>query len=71
MPYYDYSCVTCGSKFEVFQHMDEEPLVERVHVNNSKFAYCHGPVERLISVPSLRFVGKGFYVNDYPKNGSC
>ena len=68
MPYYDYKCATCGKIIEVFQHMEEEPLTKRVHVDDRNFTHCYGPVERVISAPSLKFVGKGFYVNDYPKN---
>jgi putative FmdB family regulatory protein len=64
---YDYKCLTCGKKFEVFQHMDEKPFNIHPHdgPNNS---ICSGPMERQIALPSIRFVGSGFYVNDYKKN---
>jgi predicted nucleic acid-binding Zn ribbon protein len=73
MPYYEYECRECGKVFSIFQHMDEKHLQHYTHeLKNFKLypGICNGPVERRISVPSLKFVGKGFHINDYPKDGS-
>jgi predicted nucleic acid-binding Zn ribbon protein len=71
MPYFDYECKTCGRVFEAFQPMNEEPLDHIAHMTDNDYLKvhslnsCYGPVERKISVPSLKFVGSGFFVNDY------
>jgi putative FmdB family regulatory protein len=62
MPLYEYKCKLCGKKFEVLQHFADKHLT--VHEG------CGGPVERLLSVPSFRFKGTGWYVTDYGHNGS-
>lgn len=61
MPIYEYNCKRCGKNFEVRQKFVDEPL--KVHET------CGGEVQRLISVPSLRFKGTGWYVTDYGRNG--
>ena len=61
MPLYEYRCQNCKKKFEVLQKINSEPLLECI--------YCHGPVEKLISVSSFQFKGSGWYVTDY-KNKS-
>jgi putative FmdB family regulatory protein len=61
MPRYEYKCEGCGEVFEIQQKFADEPLT--VHQK------CGGRVERLISAPSLRFKGSGWYVNDYAKGG--
>ena len=72
MPYYEYHCLECDKIFEIFQHMDEPELRYSKHTHgsvtdNDQFLLrCSGPIERKISAPMLKFVGKGFYVNDYP-----
>lgn len=57
MPLYEYSCSSCGKKFEVIQKFSDEPL--SVHEG------CGGAVERLISPPAFHFKGTGWYVTDY------
>ena len=57
MPVYEYKCEKCGDLFEVRQKFADEPVT--IHEK------CGGPVERLISVPSLQFKGSGFYLTDY------
>lgn len=59
MPLYEYKCSSCGETFEVRQKFSDEPLT--VHEK------CGGPVERLISLSSLKFKGTGWYVTDYAK----
>jgi putative FmdB family regulatory protein len=61
MPLYEYRCSECHRVFEVIQKFSDAPL--EVHEG------CGGPVERLLSAPSLRFKGTGWYVTDY-KNGA-
>ncbi|MBZ5623248.1 MAG: zinc ribbon domain-containing protein [Acidobacteriia bacterium] len=61
MPLYEYRCHQCKKTFEVRQKFADEPLT--MHED------CGGEAERLISVPSLRFKGTGWYVNDYGRGG--
>ncbi|MEE8112626.1 MAG: FmdB family zinc ribbon protein [Acidobacteriota bacterium] len=62
MPLYEYECNACHDRFEVIQKVDED------HVNTCK--KCGGKVRRLISAPSFRFRGTGWYVTDYGKGKS-
>jgi putative FmdB family regulatory protein len=63
MPIYEYQCEACGGVFEKIQKFSDEPLT--VHQD------CGGHVHRLVSAPSLRFKGTGWYITDYAKgNGS-
>ena len=62
MPTYDYQCLDCGTKFELFQNMTEDPIQECPD--------CHGKVKRLIGAGSgLIFKGSGFYTTDYRGDG--
>lgn len=62
MPTYDYKCLSCSYKFEVFQSMNSK-LIEVC-------PKCGGKVKRLIGAGSGPiFKGKGFYQTDY-KNSS-
>jgi len=64
MPIYEYKCNSCGKKFEKIEKFSDSPL--ETHEE------CGGPVERLISAPTLQFKGTGWYVTDYAKsNGSA
>ena len=64
MPLYEYQCQGCGKTFEIIQKFSDEPLT--VH------GECGGEVHRLLSAPSLRFKGTGWYVTDYARgNGSA
>ncbi|HMN48208.1 MAG TPA: zinc ribbon domain-containing protein [Ignavibacteriaceae bacterium] len=66
MPTYDYKCLSCSYKFEVFQSMNSK-LIEEC-------PKCGGKVKRLIGAGSGPiFKGKGFYQTDYKnptKSGS-
>jgi putative FmdB family regulatory protein len=64
MPTYDYVCKNCGYKFDAFQSMKEDLLVE--------CPQCHQPkLQRLISAGAgLLFKGSGFYLTDYKKSSS-
>ena len=63
MPTYEYECMECKYRFEVFQSMKDEPV--------KKCRKCNGDVRRLF-VPGagIIFKGPGFYVTDYKKNDS-
>ncbi len=62
MPTYDYKCLECGHKFEMFQSMTAEPV--------NKCPECGGKVKRLIGAGAgAIFKGSGFYQTDY-KNSS-
>lgn len=69
MPYYEYECKKCGAVFNVIQHMDDEPLKTHDEMRDEEytgnFKYCDGILELKINAPFLKFVGPGFYVNDY------
>ncbi len=63
MPTYDYVCLKCKDKFEVFQKITDETLKQCPN--------CGGQVKRLIGKGvGLIFKGSGFYQTDY-KNKSA
>jgi len=58
MPTYEYRCLKCSKRFEVFQSIKEPPL--------KKCQYCLGKVERVIGLGGgVIFKGSGFYTTDY------
>jgi putative FmdB family regulatory protein len=60
MPNYDYECQKCGSRFEVFQSMNDAKLTD------CRDASCGGMVKRLIGTGGgIIFKGAGFYQTDY------
>ncbi len=61
MPTYEYECLECKNRFEVFQSMNDEPI--------TKCEKCSGKVRKLFGTAGIIFKGSGFYVNDYKKNG--
>jgi len=62
MPLYEYLCKKCGHRFERIQKFSDP------HVK--KCPDCGGAVEQVITAPSVRFKGSGWYVNDYAKKSS-
>jgi putative FmdB family regulatory protein len=62
MPIYEYECLDCGKKFEIFQKMSEGPLKE--------CNVCRGRLNRLISLCSFQLKGTGWYVTDYKSPAS-
>lgn len=57
MPTYDYQCESCGTTFEHFQSMSDDPL--------SECQECNGSLKRLIGGGlGIIFKGSGFYVTD-------
>lgn len=70
MPTYDYECIHCGHKFEIFQKITDKPL--------DICPQCSKKIRRLIGAGSgIIFKGPGFYATDYrkgtapPKDRSC
>lgn len=60
MPNYDYECLECGKRFEVFQKMNDAKLTDCPE------AGCEGKVRRLLGTGgALIFKGSGFYQTDY------
>jgi putative FmdB family regulatory protein len=47
MPIYEYKCGSCSSEFEVLQGMNDPPP--------ERCSQCGGPLERMLSSPSLNF----------------
>jgi putative FmdB family regulatory protein len=61
MPTYEYECLSCKKRFEIFQKMTDAPL--------KKCLRCNGKIRRLIGTGAgLIFKGSGFYITDYKKN---
>lgn len=64
MPTYEYECLACESKFDVFQKITDQPL--------TNCPQCKGKVRRLISNGcGLIFKGSGFYSTDYKKSSAA
>jgi putative FmdB family regulatory protein len=62
MPIYEYECLDCGKRFEIFQKISEDSLKE--------CRDCKGRLNRLISMCSFQLKGTGWYVTDYKSSGS-
>lgn len=60
MPTYEYECLECRNRFEVFQSIKDDPIRECIK--------CRGKVRKLFGTAGIIFKGSGFYVNDYRKN---
>lgn len=60
MPNYDYECLECGKRFEVFQSMKDDKLTDCPEPD------CEGKVKRLLGTGGgIIFKGSGFYQTDY------
>ncbi len=58
MPTYEYQCVKCKKRHDVFQSITAKPL--------SRCPACKGPMKRLLGSGSgFLFKGGGFYTTDY------
>ena len=62
MPIYEYKCSNCSHEFEKIQKISEEPIKECPKCNRKS-------VSKLISAPSFRLKGSGWYETDF-KTGS-
>jgi putative FmdB family regulatory protein len=57
VPLYVYRCKQCGQRLEKIQHFKSKPEVV--------CPKCQGALERVLTAPSFKFKGSGWYVNDY------
>lgn len=62
MPMYVYRCKNCGHRFEINQHMTDDPL--------TACPQCDGEINRIVFANGIVFHGSGFYVNEYNKKSS-
>jgi len=63
MPTYEYECLNCNYRFEIFQMMTDPFL--------SECPKCRGNLRRLIGMGSgIIFKGPGFYATDYRKKSN-
>jgi putative FmdB family regulatory protein len=62
MPLYEYKCERCDAVLEVLQRYSEAPLT--VHDG------CGGALHKLLTAPSFRLKGTGWYATDYAKKSS-
>ena len=60
MPTYEYECLECKNRFDVFQSINDNPV--------EKCVKCNGKVRKLFGKAGIIFKGPGFYVTDYKKN---
>lgn len=65
MPTYDYICSDCNYQLEAFQKINDEPLktCPKCHKEALKRGIGGGAA-------TFRFVGDGFYINDYKDKSS-
>lgn len=63
MPTYDYRCQSCGSRFEAWQKITDEPV--------ETCPTCGGPVRRVLYPVGLVFKGSGFYKTDHRDSSSA
>lgn len=61
MPTYEYECLECKHRFDVFHSIKDDPV--------SICEKCGKEVKRVIGPAGIIFKGSGFYVNDYKKGG--
>lgn len=63
MPMYDYECTSCPNKTTIIKSVSEIDKAETCSV-------CNSPMKRNgANSVGAKFVGSGFYVNDYVKKG--
>ena len=61
MPIYEYECTNCDHTFDELQKMSDEHLVDCPSCSAPKLA-------RLLSAPSFRLKGGGWYETDFKKD---
>jgi putative FmdB family regulatory protein len=58
MPFYEYQCRACGTQVEVLQKISDAPLKKCPECGKSQ-------LQKLISAPSFRLAGGGWYETDF------
>ena len=58
MPIYEYKCSNCGHQFEKIQKFSDEPLKKCPNCDKNA-------LNKLISSPSFRLSGSGWYETDF------
>ena len=58
MPFYEYQCRACGAQVEVLQKISDAPLRKCPECGKSQ-------LQKLISAPSFRLAGGGWYETDF------
>jgi putative FmdB family regulatory protein len=61
MPIYEYECEKCCHRFEVMQHIHDDPI--------ETCPDCRGHVHRVIQPVGIVFKGTGFYITDNRQAG--
>lgn len=61
MPIYEYRCESCDHRLEKLQKMSEGDLVDCPECK-------HPALKRLVSAPSFRLAGSGWYETDFKKD---
>jgi putative FmdB family regulatory protein len=62
MPIYEYECKACGHRLEEIQSFSDQPL--------TKCPQCKkGKLIKLVSAPSFRLKGTGWYATDFKNSG--
>ena len=68
MPIYTYKCIKCCKILEVSQRMTEDTF--RTHSEADSGTTCNGEIRRQLHAPAVKFIGAGFYENDYKNKDS-
>lgn len=58
MPIYEYECKACGHRLEAIQKISDQPLSDCPQCQQSELS-------RLVSAPSFRLRGGGWYETDF------
>ncbi len=61
MPIYEYACKACGHTFDVLQKMSDAPLTDCPACGAAE-------LRKLISAPSFRLKGSGWYETDFKQD---
>lgn len=61
---YTFKCPACGQMENIKTTMDK---IGRLDV---RCARCNCAMDRQYDPPAIKFIGSGFYVNDYKKGGN-
>ncbi len=61
MPTYEYVCRQCGHRFEIWQHMTDDPL--------TVCPECGAEIHRVLYPAGIVFKGSGFYKTEYGSSG--